>query len=480
MASLRQEMINGLFWSAIEKYSGIVMSLIVSMILARLIEPKEFGVIAIAMVIIQFLQMFCTIGIGPAIIQRNDLSKKDLNSIYSFSILLGLLFSILFFLLSSHIASFYNSPQLVQICKILSILLFFASSNMVPNALMAKDRRFKQIAKRTLTLQFVSGILSIYVACRGGGAYALLISPLLTAIGIFVYNRHYYKLSFIFNIQFEPLKRIFSYSVYQFLFEFINYFSRNLDKLIIGRMMSATSLGYYEKSYRLMQLPMGTLTSVINPVLQPVLSTLQDDKETMSVKYNKIISFIATIGFPLGIILSMCSKEIIVILYGNSWIGSVLTFKILCLSVPLQIILSTTGSIYQACNATKQLFVVGVINTLVTISGFIVAAYVWNTIESIAAAWTISSFFCFAFSFYALYCKVTNSSLLKMYKQLFLPFLNCCLVFFVLNMLSFVDWSNYCLSLGIKVVSGVVASLLFIQIAGQYDIISLIKRCKIK
>ena len=480
MPSLKQQMINGLFWSAIEKYSGIIVSLIVSMVLARLIAPKDFGVIAIAMVLVQFLQMFCTIGIGPAIIQRKDLEKEDLDSIYTFSLFLGFLFSILFFFCSKIVATFYNEPQLVLVCQILTIMLFFAAANMVPNALMARDRRFKQIAKRTLLFQISSSIISIYVAYCGGGVYALLISPIITAVGIFIYNRHYYHLSILWKIKIDPLKRIFSFSFYQFLFEFINYFSRNLDKLIIGRSISAVSLGYYEKSYRLMQMPMTSLTSVINPVLQPVLSALQDETQTMALKYNQIIRFIATISFPLGITLSMCGNEIITVLYGNQWENSIKTFSILCLSVPMQLLLSTTGSIYQACNATKELFFVGIVNTIITVSGFIIAVYVWGTIESVASAWTITSVSNFVISYYVLYKRVMNSSLLKMYKELCLPFINLGLVILVLYYFSFISFDSKILSLLLKLALSSILSAVFVQLSGQYDLRPLLKSFKLK
>lgn len=345
MPSIKQEMLHGVFWSAIEKYSGIVVSLIVSAVLARLISPEDFGTVAIVTVIINFFSIFATMGIFPAIIQRNDLTQKDLDSIFTYSILGGLCLSSLLFCLSWKIADFYNDGSLVFISQILSVNIFFASLNLVPNALMAKNKRFRQIAQRTLSLQVFSGIISIIAAHSGFGIYSLLISPIVTSIGMFLFNIHYYPCHVDFTFDLSPLKKIFSYSSYQFLFEFINYFSRNADKLIIGKYLNMGALGYYDKSYRLMMLPLQNVTSVINPVIQPVLSSLQDDKSELAKKYNKIIQCIAAISFPLAVFLFFAAYEIINIVYGDNWNPAVPVFKILTISLPLQMILSSSGAI---------------------------------------------------------------------------------------------------------------------------------------
>lgn len=477
MPSLKKEMVNGVFWSAIEKYSGLVVSILVSMVLARLLSPKEYGVVAIATVIIHFLQMFCTMGIGPAIIQRNDLTQKDLNSIFTFSLSIGFGLALLFFIGSWGIASFYDNELLVPICQILSIQVFFAAANMVPNALMNKNKRFKDIARRTLTLQTISGILAITAAFYGAGAFALLIAPVLSAIGIFVWNRIYYKVYIDWTYNLEPIKRIFSFSFYQFLFEFFNYFSRNLDKLIIGKFMSVTDLGIYEKSYRLMQLPLQNLTGVINPVLQPVLNDLQRDKKELSIKYARIVKFVATISFPTGIILAFMGKEMIHFFYGGNWDAAIPVFSILALSLPLQMILSTSGAIYLVCNNTKMQFWLGMRNTATTIVGFLLSAFVFGTIESMAWAWTVTLIINFAMSYWLMYKYVLQQPIKSLLIELVKPAINSIIVailLFIMNRFIIVD--VLIISIIIKLGVGVVASLVFIHASGQYDIIEISKK----
>lgn len=476
MSSIKQELFKGVFWSAVEKYSGLVVSLVVSMVLARMLGPKEYGVVAIATVIIAFLQMFCTMGIGPAIIQRTDLTNKELDSIFTFSLSIGTVLAVLFFCSSWGIASFYDNQLLVPVCQILSIQLLAASANMVPSALMSRDKRFKEIAKRTLTLQVFTGVVSVIAAFFGAGVYALLISPVVTSIGIFLWNRKYYKVSIDWTYNTEPIKKIFSFSSYQFLFSLVNYFSRNLDKLIIGRWMSVDALGIYEKAYRLMQLPLQNVTGVINPVMQPVLRDISDDRQDLARKHEQIVKFIATLSFPVGIILAGMSYEVIRFFYGYQWDAAIPVFSILSLSLPLQMILSTSGAMFLVCNDTKTQFWVGIRNTVTTVAGFLIAVYFWNTIEAMAWAWTITLFINFVCSYYIMYRYVFHVSILPLVKELVKPTITAILLYtalWFLNQYSYGEW--LIVPIIIKGIVSLLLALALVQVMGQYDVLHVIR-----
>lgn len=479
MSSIKHEMLNGVFWSAIEKYSGLVVSLVVSMILARLLSPDEYGVVAIATVFTQFLSMFCTMGVTPAIIHRDDLDDEDLDNIYTFSLIIGGFLSVLFFVLSWPISYLYENGQLTSVCQILSIQLFFSAANMVPNALMNKNKRFKEIAKRTLLLQMISCTLAIIAAFGGMGVYSLLISPVLTSIGIFLFNKKYYKVHICKNISLDPLKKVFSFAAYEFLFEFVNYFSRNLDKLIIGKYMSVAELGYYEKSYRLMQLPMNNVTAVVNPILQPVLSNLKEDPRNIAIEYNKIVRLLSTISFPLGVMLSFCATELIQIFYGDNWDLAIPTFSILSLSLPLQMIQSTSGSIFLAAGDAKGQFWVGIRNTLTTILGFFIAAIVYGTIESMAWAWNITLFINFGFTYFTLYHKTLNYKFSLFLKELFNPLILSFVIALMLYVLNVQIQKPILWSAFIKLGLSFLLSGFYIQLTGRYNLLKYITSKKI-
>ena len=472
--SIKQEMISGIFWTAVQKYSGLIVQIIVTAILARLLTPEDFGVVAVATVLIAFFTLFTDMGIGPAIIQKQDLTQEDLNSIFSFTIWGGILLAVLFFLAAYPISAFYKEDSLALICQLLSVNLLFAAWNIVPNALINKNKRFKFIAERTLLLQVICGIISVFAAYHGLGLYALLISPILTSIGVFILNYRQYPLQFSWQIRTDALKKIFSYSSFQFLFNFINYFSRNLDKLIIGRFFSMNELGYYEKSYRLMMLPLQYVTNVITPVMHPILTSLQDDYKSLAEKYNKIIKLIATISFPLGVFLYFAADDIIYIVYGDRWDKAIPVFQILALSLPLQMILSTTGAIYQAAGKTNWLFYGGLSNTCCTVIGFIIAAVCFRTIESMAWAWDITLLINAVISYGILYRVVLNSSLRPILYVCVNPFILGIFIGIILwALVFFCNIQSHFLSLLLKSALSFVCACTFVQCTHQYNLIKI-------
>lgn len=468
-------MIKGVFWNAIEKYTGIVIGMVVSMVLARILTPKDYGTVAIVTVFTTFLGLFSSMGLAPAIIQRKDLTKENLDSIYTYSILMALFLGSILFFSSWGIASFYEDSKLVIITQVLTVSFFFSTINMVPGTLMVRDKRFKFIARRSLLLGVISAAISVSAALLGAGLYSLIIAPLLTAPVVFFWNQHYYHLKIDRTFDIEPIKRVFSFSAYVFLFDFFNYFSRNLDKLIIGKFLNLSALGIYEKSYRLMQLPMSNITFVIHPVMQPVLRDFSDDHEELGRKYAKIVKFIATLSFTLGFALYGLSAECIHFFYGGRWDAAIPVFGILALSIPLQMILSTSGPIYMVCNDSKMQFWLGVRNTVTTVAGFLIAAFAFGTIESIAWAWTITLFINFVFTYYLMYRYVLRISILPMLRELVKPAIIALIVYAVILAFEFLGFKNDIVALIVKTAAAVVAFVLSVQMLRQYNIFMIIK-----
>lgn len=476
MASIKEEMIKGVMWSAIGKYSGVIVQLVISAVLARLITPAEFGVVAIATVLIAFLTIFSDLGIGAAVIQRQDFGQKEYDSIFSFSAYLGLFLSALFFFLSYIIADFYASPNLRIICQLLSINLFFGSMNMVPNALISKQKRFKFIAQRTLFFQVCGGTLAIIAALYGWRYYALLITPILTSFGCFVTNYKQNPLHFYPCFDLKPVKSVFSYSSFLLVSNVMNYFTRNLDKLIIGRYFDMKSLGYYDKSYHLMMLPLQQVTNVITPVMHPILTTLQNNYAMMAKDYAKILKLLSTISFPMGVLLFFAAGDLITFIYGEQWLPAVPVFKILTLSVPFQMMISTTGAIYQASGRTDWLFYAGLFHSSITVIGFMVAAFLFNSVESMAWSFIITMNFHTFLTLFIIYKIIFKESFLSVLKQLVSPILNAVVLIGVLapirQYLSFIPFFNLVLLFLITLV----VSVLMVQITHQYNLIRCLKK----
>ena len=222
-----------------------------------------------------------------------------------------------------------------------------------------------------------------------------------------------------------------------------------------------SSLGYYQKSYQLMMYPLSNITSVINPVLQPFLSDYQDQKDVIAAKNTKMIQLLASISFPIGMFCFLSSEEIVMLMFGEQWIAAVPAFRILSLSIPLQVLFSTSGSIYQSANATNYMFYVEIVNSGITILGFFLSLLLGKTIEWFAVAWDITLFLGFMFSYTVLYRIVLRVSPIQLFKKLIPMLLYCLLIvlFYYVHNLFDMNW-NLFVSMSVKGLVCVIAAFI--------------------
>lgn len=468
---------SGVFYTAVAKYSGIFISLGVMAVLARLLTPDDFGIVAIATVIIAFFELFTNIGFSSAIIQNKELTDKDLSNIYSFTLWMGLGLSLLFFASSWAIAAYYNNSTLRTICQILSINLFLSSASMVPNTLFYKEKQFKLLAIRTLFIQIATGATAIVAAWQGAGLYTLTIQPILSGLLLYLISIKYHPVHPSFTLGLESIRKIWGYSMYQFLFNIINYFTRNLDKLLIGKFLGMDLLGYYEKSYRTMMLPVQNITYVITPVLHPILSDYQKDLEQLRQSHEKIVHILALIGFPLSILSYFCANEAIMILFGEQWQASVPAFQILSFSIGIQLVLSSSGSFYQSGGDTQSMFYCALFAAATSAMGLASGVFYFKTLESVA--WCILGTFVLSFMqcYALLYKSVFKQSITSFYGQLFTPLLLSGILFGALWMIQFLTANSpIFISLTIKCLTFIAIYVCLLQLFGEHKILKGLKQ----
>ncbi len=477
MASIKQQMLSGVFYTAVAKYSGILISLLVTAVLARLLSPGDFGVVAVATVIINFFGIFTNIGFSAAIIQNKELTERDLNNIYSFTLWLGAALSGLFFLSAWMIADYYGDRQLIGICRLLAVSLFFSSAAIVPNTLFFKHKNFKFIACRSFLIQLITGLLAISAALWGAGLYTLTIQPVASSLLLYIVSLRKYPQQFRFTLGMESIRKIWVYSMGQFLFNLVNYFTRNLDKLLIGKYMGMNPLGYYEKSYRLMMLPLQNITYIITPVMHPVLSDYQNDMPRLANAHERITRLLAFIGFPLSALLYFCAGELVLLFFGPQWVASIAVFRILSLSVGIQLILSSSGSFYQAGNDTRGLLVCGIFSSATTAAGVLIGIFYFRSLE--ATAWCILVSFSVNFvqCYRLLYRSTFHRKQMLFYRNLASPLFIGIIsgsAIFILSLYTR-NW-DLLPSLAVKTLCGLAVCCVYLQGTKEYDILSKVKR----
>jgi len=234
--------------------------------------------------------------------------------------------------------------------------------------------------------------------------------------------------------------------------------------------LGSEPLGYYNKSYALMMMPVSNLTHVITPVMMPVLSKYQDDKKIVFDTYNKIIKLLAIIGFPLSIFLFVSAEEIIYVLFGSQWDNSVPVFKILALSVGIQMILSSTGSIFQAINRTDLLFISGFLSAILMVGGILYGIFIGENLEAVGIGLFIAFSLNFLQSFYILIHIALKNSILKFLKSLFFPVVISICLGIILLLIQPILPSQQVLSLFFKIIISFVTFTLLVSIKKGYRV----------
>lgn len=474
--SLKKELVSGTLYMAVAKYSGLAMTILITAILSRLLTPENFGVVALAGVMLALFNLLADIGIGPAVIQNKTLTAEDMNSINTFNSYQGLVLGVAFFFCAPFIAEYYGNPQVKLVCQIMSVNILMGCVNAVPNNILYRQQRFKLITIISLCSQFIGGAIAISMAFHGYGPISLVLPSAIISIPTMLVLRYITKVHFVWRIDWAPLKRIFSFSVFQFLANVVGYFSRNMDSMLVGKYMGMKQLGYYNKSYNLQLMPLQYISGVLIPVMLPVFSKYQDDINYIQQKYTQILRFFAFVGVPLCVLLYFCADELILLFFGDQWGQSVPCFKIIALSIPFQIQGCSSGSVFQATGHTKAMFWNSFIGAFFTLGSFAVGVIIFGTIEALAwgytAAMIITTFICF----YIMYTYALKSSFLIYLREMIAPSIFAVFLCVALYFTSLLPISIPIVAMIVKGMVGVTFSILYVQVLGYYDVFAFLRK----
>lgn len=466
--------LNGFLWSAIGQYGRIISVLIINMILSRILTPEEFGQVAMITVFITFFQLMTEAGFGPAIIQQKDFNKKDFSNLFNISVVFSIFFAVAFGIFGYAIAYFYSNDEYISFSWLLSLVILFSGMQIVPNAMLLKNKNFKTINIISLFVTIISGLAGVLFAKLGMGVYTLIYNSILSAFLTFILVTKISDIHLVKGFDTSSLRKIWFFSKNQFGFNFINYFSRNSDSLLIGKFMSAESLGNYNKSYQLLMYPVTIFGGVVTPILQPVLSDYQDNVVVVKNVYYKLVKVLAMITIPFSIFLVFSAKEIIFVMFGNQWEGAILPFSILASTVWIQVIGSTAGAIFQSRNKTKDLFITGVFSAIVIVTSIIVGVVLGST-EAVAICVSLAFLCNFVQTYWFLTHRVLNSDLVQFGKIFTKPV--------CLGLIMFINFSLYnfyfgnlfqvlIIDLFVRIVTFTVIFIVSIILLGEYKHIS--------
>ena len=357
------------------RYAVYAVNLLSMMLLARIFTPETFGTVAAIMVFFVFFQLMAEAGLGPAIINLNHLALDDRNGLFGLTLVIGLLLAALFAALAPGFLAFYQLPRVDEVVPYIALSVPFFAASIVPNALLLREQAFFRIAN--------GGLAAEVLSTAGTITLTQFIDPLhaLAAKGAFSAATLFFVLWFFSaktefgrpmpGPKFSAIKPLLSFSGYQFGFNFINYFSRNLDNILVGKYMGATTLGNYDKAYQLMRYPLLLLTFAMTPAIQPVIREHAGDPRKVEEIHRDFTFKLSLLGAAAGLAMYVLAEWIILIALGKQWLDVVPIIRILAIAVPVQVVLSTSGSFFQAMNRADLLFACGVFSAGVMVSAIV-------------------------------------------------------------------------------------------------------------
>lgn len=346
--SLHHKVINGATWRVIGRVSSQAAQFAMAVVLARLLTPDEYGLIAMATVFLAFAGSFSEFGFGVALIQRKELNDEHPNSAFWVNMGVGVLLFALFSLASPWIADFYSEPQLESIVPVLALPFLFEPLGMVQRSMLHRSMNFRSLAVVELATAASSGAIGIVLAVNGYGVWSLVVSAVLSrAINIGI-SWWYIKWLPRWGFSQIALRELFGFSGNFTLYGVIDYLGKSLDRLLIGRFMGAHDVGIYNRAYAIMMAPFTQIVWVVASVLFPALSSIQEDKERVGRIFLRSISLVTFISMPALLGLIVVADPFVRVLFGAQWLEAIPILQIFCLLGLAEIIKNMIGAVIES------------------------------------------------------------------------------------------------------------------------------------
>jgi len=332
MNSLKAKGIKAFLWDFFGKMATHGISFVVSIFLARLLDPSDFGLIAMIMVIIGMANVFTDVGLGAALIQRQRVRPVHYSSVFYFNVSVGLVLTLLTYFLAPSISSFYNNESLTPLIHVMSFSFLIGALSSVQNTRLRKELNYALLTKLGLTSSLLSGIIGISMAFLHFGVWSLVAQLLAMGIiyNLLLWKRSHWKPEWSFS--WKALTQLWGFGFRMFLSGMLDTVFTRLDFLIIGKLFPPATLGYFQRAKSLDSMVVQYSSGSLMAILFPVLSKVQNDLPRFQ---NIIIKSLGIISFVIFLLLGMLylnAREVIVILFSDKWLPSVHFFKLFLLS----------------------------------------------------------------------------------------------------------------------------------------------------
>lgn len=370
--TLKQKAAGSMVWTMISKYSHMVISFVSGIILARLLTPHDYGCIGMLTIFMVLAEAFIDGGFGSALIQKKNPTQEDYSTIFFWNMAVAaILYSILYFSAPA-IARYYHIPLLSSVLRVQALILFIYAFNVVQKNQLRKDLNFKVIAIVSIGTSVIALCVTIIMAYKGFGVWALVTQNIIVAAipALVFWFFLKWRPQFVFSL--KSFKELFGFGFYMLLATLLQRFSSQIQGLLIGRVYSSSTMGYYSKALSTESLASHSISSVISSVTYPLYAQIQDDKAALINVIKRVTMTISYVSFPIMFILLLLAKPLFVLLYSDRWLDSVPYFQVLCLAGLAVCLQSVNLQTISAIGKSKVMFswsVVKSVNRIVFVVG---------------------------------------------------------------------------------------------------------------
>lgn len=360
-SSLKNKAVTGLMWTTIQRFSGLFVGFVSSIILARLLTPDDYGCIGMLAIFMVISNAFIEGGFNSALVQKKRPTHEDYTVVFYWNITISVLCYLLLFFAAPYIARFYHVPLLCSVLRVQGIVLIVNALKTVHVSQMYKNFRFRKLAIVSIVTSLISLPVTIWMAYRGYGVWSLVAQGILGAAVpalIYWFTDHWWPLPY-FSV--KAFKELFKFGSYILLSSLVSQIIDNIQGLFIGRLYNPARMGYYSKADSTRRLASQTLNEVVSQVTFPLFSEIQDQRERLIDVIRRLNSASSYVVFPMLFIFILLAKPLFIILYSERWLESVPYFQILCLASMTICINSSLGQALKAIGLSKELFYWGII-----------------------------------------------------------------------------------------------------------------------
>ena len=387
--NLKSKAISGVFWKFLERIGAQLVSLVVSIIIARILDPSDYSVVSLITIFFSFANVLISGGLNTALIQKKDTDINDYSSVLIISVIISLIIYLILFFMAPIIANFYNIKSITLIMRIMGLILPLTAVKSIWCAYISATLQFKKFFFATLGGTIVSAIVGITLAIKGAGAWALVIQQMTNTVIDTIILICTTKIKIVLKISFKKLKTLFGYGWKILVSSLIGTIYTSIVPLTIGIKYTDKDLSFYTKGNSFPSLISTTTTNTLSAVLFPTLSQFQDNKAAL-LKYTRLFIKISSfIVFPMMLGFFAVSKNFVLIILTEKWIEAVPYIKIFCIAYMFEMIHVGNCETIKAMGRSDVYLIIEIIKKigyLVTIGLFLIFT---NTPQQLAMAFCV-------------------------------------------------------------------------------------------